>query len=73
MRRAQGYVLYQGPSRLNGEPIVAIATMRTAVSQVLEKPLVRAAARETVLPYSPEAMASQYVALYRRLLGIADT
>ena len=30
MRRAQGYVLYQGPSRLNGEPIVAIATMRTA-------------------------------------------
>lgn len=50
-----------------------IATMRTAVSQVLEKPLMRAAARETVLPYSPEAMASQYVALYRRLLGIADT
>lgn len=29
MKRAKGYVLYQGPSLLNGESIVAIATMRT--------------------------------------------
>lgn len=29
MKRAKGYVLYQGPSLLNGASIVAIATMRT--------------------------------------------
>jgi len=50
-----------------------IAAIRAAVFEVLDKPSMRAAARETVLPYSPESMASQYLALYRRLLGIADT
>lgn len=29
MKRARGYVLYRGPSLLNGAPIIAVATLRT--------------------------------------------
>ena len=30
MKRPSGFVLYEGPSVLDGQPIVCVATMRTA-------------------------------------------
>jgi UDP-glucose:(heptosyl)LPS alpha-1,3-glucosyltransferase len=49
-----------------------IPAMRIALSRVLAAPPMRVAARETILPYTPESMASQYVALYRKLLGLGE-
>lgn len=49
-----------------------IAAMQTALDKVLASPQMGAAARATVLAFTPENMAAQYLDLYRRLLGLGD-
>ncbi len=48
------------------------AAMRMALERALAGPQMGAAARASVLDYTPENMAAQYLALYRRLLGLGE-
>ncbi len=45
-----------------------VSALSEALSRALAQPVMGWAAREKVLPYTPQAMAARYVALYRQLL-----